>query len=576
MLSLRHLSILLCTTLLGLPGWSQTKPAKIDALLKQYVDYGLFNGSVLIAEKGKVILKKGYGLANMEWNIPNAPDTRFRLGSITKQFTGMLIMQLAEKGKLNVNDPITKYLPDYPKTTGDRITIHQLLTHTSGIPNYTNVPRFFETQAKNHYSPAEFIKTFQDLPLDFEPGSRFSYSNSGYFLLGTIIEKVTGQSYAQALQAFIVRPLNLQATGYDSFSDIIPKRATGYEKKLGSYVNAPYLDMSIPYAAGSLYSTVEDLYIWDQALYSSQLLSDASRKTLFTPSPGSYEPGFGYAYGWIVGKLKAGKDSISVIEHSGGINGFNTIITRVVNDKHLIVLLNNTGQAPLDNIRQNIVQILYDQPVQTPKRPVADLLRKAALTEKEAVVRQKFAHWKSDGNHEVKEDAINAMGYELLQHGDLTASLLVFDLNVESFPDSWNTYDSRGEALLTKGDTAASVRDYKKSLELNPGNHAGLEQLRKLGIATAAPVSVDEDTLRTYVGTYQLAPTFSIIITRDGSQLYAQATNQGRLTLVALSKDKFRVKEVDAQVSFVANAEGKIDHLILHQNGNHIKGARVD
>jgi len=185
--------------------FAQDKSKQIDELLSKYNQYDQFNGSALVAENGKVILKKGYGSANMEWNIPNQPDTKFRLGSITKQFTALLIVKLAEEGKIKLDVPITTYLPDYPKENGDKITINNLLTHTSGIPNYTSAPNFLKEKAKNPYSPADFVKTFSSLPLEFKPGEKFAYSNSGYFLLGYIIEKITGKTYEQYLQEIILR-----------------------------------------------------------------------------------------------------------------------------------------------------------------------------------------------------------------------------------------------------------------------------------------------------------------------------------------------------------------------------------
>ncbi|HLL94695.1 MAG TPA: serine hydrolase domain-containing protein, partial [Spirosoma sp.] len=269
--------------LAALPLFAQDKAKKLDALVSQYVANGQFNGTVLVGEKGQVVFKKGYGMANMEWKIPNTPDTKFRLGSITKQFTAMLIMQLVEQGKLKLDGKITDYLPDYPKATGDKITIHHLLTHTSGIPSYTGFPKFFENDSRDPYTPEAFTKKFSDLPLEFEPGTKFSYNNSGYFLLGVILEKVTGKSYATVLKESITTPLKLGDTGYDLAGPLIAKRAAGYEKRNGSYVNAPYLDMSLPYAAGSLYSTVEDLYRWDQALYSDMLISAQAKQTMFTP-----------------------------------------------------------------------------------------------------------------------------------------------------------------------------------------------------------------------------------------------------------------------------------------------------
>ena len=565
--------LILALWLSCLPAFAQTKAAKIDALLQQYVVNRQFNGTVLVAEKGQVIFKKGYGMANMEWNIPNAPDTKFRLGSITKQFTSMLIMQLVEKGKLKLTGKITDYLPDYPKATGDKITIHHLLTHTSGIPNYTNFPKFFETLSRDPYTPDAFVKKFSEMPLDFEPGSKYSYSNSGYFLLGVLVEKVTGKSYADVLQENILTPLQLKDTGYDLFSPILPKRAAGYEKRSGRYINAPYLDMSIPYAAGSLYSTVEDLYRWDQALYTDKLLSASSKATMFTPFLD------GYAYGWGVRKTKIGdlKDSLLAIEHTGGINGFNTIISRIPKDKQLVVLLNNTGGAPLGAIRKNILCILYDQPVEAPKKPIADLLRESVMMEPLAKTREKFNVWKADKAYNLNENELNNLGYELLSDRKVQEAITVFTLNAESFPNSDNVYDSRGEAYMKAGDKVAAIKDYKKSVEINPRNMNGYEKLKELGETVAPPKDaiVDTATLESYVGHYELAPTFAIAITRDGDKLYGQATGQPKFELFAESKTKFYLKAVDAQVTFESNNKGELQQLILHQNGQHTPCKRV-
>jgi CubicO group peptidase (beta-lactamase class C family) len=179
---------------------AQDKAAKIDDLMSLYHEYRQFNGSVLVAEHGQVIYKKGFGLATMEWNIPNTPETKFRLGSITKQFTAAVVLQLIEEGKLRLDGRICDYLPEYPKKSGELVTIHQLLTHTSGIPSYTGLPDFFEKMSRDPYSPMDFLKVFSGLDFEFEPGSKFRYNNSGYFLLGAIIEKVSGGSYEKVLQ----------------------------------------------------------------------------------------------------------------------------------------------------------------------------------------------------------------------------------------------------------------------------------------------------------------------------------------------------------------------------------------
>ena len=227
---------------------------KVDELLKQYYDLGLFTGSVLVSDRGK-IYEKGYGLANREWDIPNAPDTKFRLGSITKQFTATLILQLVEQGKIKLDGHITDYLPDYRKDTGDKVTIHNLLTHTSGIPSYTERPDYASDISRNTFTPADFVKKYASGDLEFEPGTKFSYDNGGYFILGAIVEKITGKPYEQVLKERIFDPLGMSDTGFDHLETILPKRATGYSKNPTGFVNSSYVDMSVPYAAGSLYSS---------------------------------------------------------------------------------------------------------------------------------------------------------------------------------------------------------------------------------------------------------------------------------------------------------------------------------
>jgi len=230
---------------------SQDHAAKIQEALALAHKYRQFNGTVLVAENGKIIFKQGFGMANMEWGIPNTPDTKFRLGSITKQFTSMLTLQLVEQQKIKLDGKISDYLPDYRKDTGDKVTIHHLLTHTSGIPSYTGQPGFFENVSRNPYKVDEFVKKYASGNLEFEPGTKFSYNNSGYFLLGAIIEKVTGKPYEQVLKENIFDPVGMKDTGYDHYDTLLQKRAAGYTKTADGYRNAAYLDMSIPYAAGS-------------------------------------------------------------------------------------------------------------------------------------------------------------------------------------------------------------------------------------------------------------------------------------------------------------------------------------
>jgi CubicO group peptidase (beta-lactamase class C family) len=469
------LLVFLALSIAARPCASQSSPQKIDTLMKQYNDVGQFNGSVLVAEHGNVILKKGYGLANMEWNIPNRPDTRFRLGSITKQFTSMLIMQLVQEGTLKLEGTITDYLPYYPKKTGDKVTIHHLLTHTSGIPNYTSFPSFRNELARKTYSPEAFTKVFADSALEFEPGSKWSYSNSGYFILGAIIEKVTGKPYEQVLRENILVPLGMTGTGYDHSETVLPKRAAGYEKRGRDYDNAGFLDMSLPFSAGSMYSTVEDLFIWDQALYKTTLLSDENRARMFTPFLNDY------AYGWAITQFPLGntKETVSTIQHGGSINGFNTLICRVPGDKHLIVLLNNTGGAPLGSIAKSILGILYNKPYSPPKKSVATELY-ATILEKGIPAGLSFYREmlsKSPEEYSLVESEMNVCGYEFINLKKFEEAIAVFKLNTEAFPKSSNTYDSLGEAYMLHGDRDLAIRNYQKSLELDPKNTNAIDKI---------------------------------------------------------------------------------------------------
>ena len=466
--------------------YGQTKVEKIDKLISIYAEYEKFNGSVLVAEKGKVIYKKGVGMADMEWNIPNQPSTKHRLGSITKQFTAMLIMQLVEQGKLKLDVPISAYLPEYPKKNGDVVTIHHLLTHSSGTPNMTSFPGFNKNIKGNSYSPVQLVNLFADSTLQFEPGKKFSYSNSGYILLGYIIEKVTGKAYEQVLQENIFAPLKMNNTGYDHSKNVMKNRASGYEKNGRRYVNANFIDMSVPYAAGALYSTVEDLYLWDQALYGNQLLRKENMDLLFTkhlPSGGSHY----YGYGWGIGEIRLGNtaEKIQTVGHGGGIEGFNTQLSRIPSDKSFIVLLNNTGGAPLDQMTNAIAAILYDKSYDLPKRSVAYSL--ADRIEKKGIPAglEYYNRIKdSIGGYYVDEREMNRTGYEFLQSGKVKEAAAIFKLNTQAFPKSSNVYDSYGEALMALGNKTEAIENYKQSVKLNPGNEEGIKILKDNGIQT--------------------------------------------------------------------------------------------
>ena len=549
---------------------AQDHAAKIQEVLTLAQKYKQFNGSALVAENGKVIYKGGFGLANMEWNIPNTPDTKFRLGSITKQFTATLTMQLVEQGKIKLDAKISDYLPDYRKDIGEKVTIHQLLTHTSGIPSYTGQPGFVENVSRNPYKVDDFVKKYASGDLEFEPGSKYSYNNSGYFLLGAIIEHVTGKPYEQVLKENIFDPLGMKNTGYDHHDTIIPKRATGYSKTPDGYTNAGYLDMSIPYAAGSIYSTVEDLYLWDQALYTDKLVSAQSKALMYKPFLQDY------AYGWVVQNAsfkQDGKD-VPVIRHGGGINGFTTTIVRFPQEKNLIVLLDNTGTGYLDRLSDSIAKILYNQPYEQPKISIVPVLAKT-IAEKgiaAGVAQYRDLKAKESATYDFSEAELNQLGYGLLRTGKPREAIEIFKLNVEAYPQGFNTYDSLGDAYVAINERELAKQNYKKSLELNPNNTNAAAALKTLDTST---ITVDPKILDAYVGEYEVGPGFVLRVFREGDKLMTQATGQPAFEIFPESETVFYPRAFPAKLTFIKDADGKVNAIRIDQAGRVTNGKRI-
>ncbi len=555
---------------------AQSKAEKIDQLISKYNEYRYFNGSALIADNFDVVIKKGYGLANMEWNIPNAADTKHRLGSITKQFTSMLIMQLVEKGKIKLDGKLTEYLPYYRKDTGDKITIEMLLTHTSGIPSYTSDADFIKNVSRKFYKPDDFLKEHCSGDLEFEPGKQFAYNNSGYFILGAIIEKITGKTYEAVLKENIFSPLEMKNSGYDMAESILMKRALGYEKSIPGYKNAPFLDMSLPYAAGSLYSTVEDLLIWDKALQTEKLLPKKFMDEIFKPRVDAF--GAKYGFGWRIYKKKINDAEFDVITHGGGINGFNTINYFIPKKGQVVILYSNAGGAPLNEITEKIIDILNGKEVKMPARSLAEHLASAINEEgiKSAVAQFKQMKEEKDA-FVLRENEMNQLGYSLMNENKLDEAVAIFKLNVDEFPKSANVYDSYGEALLKKGNKEEAIVNYKKSLELNARNANAIKALKDLGVTVDEPkeIKLSAEILKQYVGKYQFEPNFIMTVSVNGEQIFVQATGQPQAEIFPLSEDKFYPKVVDAQIKFVKE-NGIVTQLVLFQNSREMPAKKIE
>ncbi|HLX92356.1 MAG TPA: serine hydrolase [Puia sp.] len=334
---------------------AQTPAQEADELLKQYVKQNSFSGVALIAQKGSVLLEKGYGYRDVGMKLLNDTNTVFEIGTLTRQFTATLILMLADAHRLTLGDKLSAYLPGFPN--GDSITIENLLTNTSGIHNYSSGEIYLQHLATLPVTVNELINSFKDRPFDFSPGTSYQYSNSGYVLLGYIIEKVTGKTYFDVLRQSIFVPLGMRHSGFDFKNLKYVDKATGYFKLTAkTALKAPVADSTETYAAGAIFSTLGDLYKWDRALYSGKLLQDSSLRRAFTPFLNNY------GLGWIIDSSFGKK----VVMHEGDIFGFESFIARVPADQTCIILLENKQSSGLSRIAENINSILNGQPYDFP------------------------------------------------------------------------------------------------------------------------------------------------------------------------------------------------------------------
>jgi CubicO group peptidase (beta-lactamase class C family) len=303
---------------------------KIDAYLQEFGD---FTGAVLVAKRGEIVLSKGYGHANDDLGVPNTPQTKFRIASLTKPFTAMAIMQLQEQNLLSVQDPLSKYIPDYPN--GDQITIHHLLMHSSGVQNYHQ----HFADIRDSASVDELVRVFKHWPLDFEPGSQFRYSNSGYVLLAHIIETVSGKKYGNFLKENIFDPLGMNNSGQDISESVLNDHAIGYAKINHELQKVPSIHSPITLIGnGDLYSSVEDLFRWDLALEAERIVGKKSLEAIFNPHvlmEGSSTRGHGY--GWFVDECPGKR----IIEYSGALRGFLSKYVKFIDDQVTIIMLTN-------------------------------------------------------------------------------------------------------------------------------------------------------------------------------------------------------------------------------------------
>ena len=362
-------------------------------------------------------------------------------------------MQFVEEGLIDLDAPVTRYLPDYPERTGTRVTVHQLLNHTSGIVSFTNTPGWPPEAGRR-----DPLGVFSELELLFEPGTRFSYTNSGYFLLGMVLEAATGRSYEDLLRERIFAPLGMSDSGYDWPERILPKRADGYDKRIdGSVVNARYNDMTAPLAAGGLYSTVEDLHRWDQALYGDRVLSEESKERMFSPGLGNY------GYGWGITTT----DGVLTIRHTGGIEGFNSLITRNPDLGRLIVLLNNTGRAPLVQMAGSIGTILDGGAPTPPKPPAAARLLQTYVESGVAATLAEAMQMRAGAEYDASSGELRQLISHLLADGHAADGLKLAQGLFEDPPTRSGDAALLAQAHQENGNRVEAIQNYARAIALS-------------------------------------------------------------------------------------------------------------
>lgn len=330
------LGLLIALTIMPATALARTpSPAtSLLAIAQQAADQNGFSGTVLVVADGKILLDRGFGQASREWHVPNMPDAHYRIGSLTKQFTAALVLQLRDEGRVDLKASVRHYLPSAP-TSWEKVSVRDLLAHRSGIPNFTGMEGF-DIWAMQPHQPAALLDFFREAPLDFDPGTRFEYSNSNYIVLGLLLEHVTGRHYAELLDERLLGPLGLSDSGLDRDDLVLPRRAVGYQWRNGALAPARGGSISVPWSAGGMYSTTHDLWKWERALFDGRVVSSASLRDMTTPGLGDY--GLGLAISTFQGHR--------LFDHEGRIEEFSAYLGYLPDWKMTVVILSNISDTP--------------------------------------------------------------------------------------------------------------------------------------------------------------------------------------------------------------------------------------
>ena len=524
---------------------------RIDVVMAEIYKPGEPGAAIIVRKDGRTIFRKGYGMADMELGVPVEPDMVFRLGSITKQFTAVSILMLAEQGKLSLQDEITKFLPDLP-TQGRTITIEHLLTHTSGLKSYTNLSEWLPLWRKD-MTVREIIDLTRDKPMEFAPGERWNYNNTGYVLLGAVIEKVSGLTYEDYVNKMMFGPLGLKHSYYGNAERIIPRRIPGYQMGKDGFVNAPYLSMTQPYAAGSILSSVDDLAIWNDAVFSGKLIKKEWLDKAFTPYPLKNGESTGYGFGWFIANYQGHR----IIEHGGGIHGFSTYEMTLPEDRIFLAILTNStvgGRDPEPRAFK-IATLLLGKP--EPERKAITLPE----MDIEALV---GVYENADG--QARYITREGSKVFLQRAGDAKYEIMA------ASPDEFFFLDRPTRIRVVKN-AAGEVAGLRLEARIGPA-----ETWTKTAKPLPAPkkeVAVDTKIYDLYVGEYELAPGSMLVITKEGDKLMGQAYGEEKVELFPESETRYFLQVADAQVEFVKDDAGKVTGLVFQQAGQKMNAPKI-
>ena len=512
--------------------------AEIDARLDELTKTHPFAVTALVSRDGKIIYEKAVGLADIERHIAATPATKFRIGSITKQFTAAAILRLAEDEKLALDGLLARYFPDFP--SAEKITVRQLLTHTSGLHSYTDKPGFLQSVTAP-IAPEKLIASFRDDPPDFAPGAGWHYCNSGYFLLGEIVAKVSGKPLADYLREEFFEPIGMKDTGTFRNDQPPADAALGYSFADGKLTRALDWDMSWAGGAGALYSTVRDLQLWNEAVFNRHVLSEASLKaahTPVTPPPGAQ--GMRYGFGWAIGELRG----LGLIDHSGGLNGFQSYLVRYPAQKVTIAVLSNAEPAPPGLVPAVLAHEIAEKflAADLPPAPAVDPQADPAT----------FATYTGEYDYGTAIMTISADTQHLFAQ-------LAGQPRFEIFPSApgrffWRAIDAQIVFLKNEKGEVTAAEHHQNSTSF---------KAPRLPLALQLPAAL----LEACTGEYDYGRGAILTVTRDGGQLSAQLTGQPKFPLYPRSETEFVWRIVPARVEFTKGADGKVTKATHHQGG---------